>query len=143
MLNIDRKINIYLIIVTLELRSCIYANHFHMWVYLIVRSKSMVSLLLEVTRVSRPGAAVCLYLRKNRIYKICLKYSNSVCDLLIGKIHSQNLMIILLPSNPTLPTKRRSPISPNCMFSFLFMNIAHIYAKYRQKNKHLSDYCDS
>ena len=29
------------------------------------------------------------------------------------------------------------------MFSFLFMNIAHLYAKYRQKNKLLANYCDS
>ena len=36
-----------------------------------------------------------------------------------------------------------SPISPNCMFSFLFMNIAHLYAKYRHKTNFLADYCDS
>ena len=48
-----------------------------------------------------------------------------------------------LPSNATMPAKLSSPISPNCMFSFLFMNIAHLYAKYRQKNKLLADYCDS
>ena len=42
-----------------------------------------------------------------------------------------------------MPAKLSSPISPNCMFSFLFMNIAHLYAKYRQKNKLLADYCDS
>ena len=43
--------------------------------YIIVRSD----------RVSRPGGGVCLYLRKNLIYKINLTYSNSVCDLLIVK----------------------------------------------------------
>ena len=48
-----------------------------------------------------------------------------------------------LPSNTTMPAKLSSPISPNCIFSFLFMNIAHLYAKYRQKNKLLADYCDS
>ena len=48
-----------------------------------------------------------------------------------------------LPSNTNMPAKLSSPISPNCMFSFLFMNIAHLYAKYRQKNKLLADYCDS
>ena len=42
-----------------------------------------------------------------------------------------------------MPAKLSSPISPNCMFSFLFMNIAQSYAKYRQKNKLLADYCDS
>ena len=29
------------------------------------------------------------------------------------------------------------------MCSFLCMNIAHVYAKYRPKNKLLADYCDS
>ena len=33
-----------------------------------------------------------------------------------------------------MPAKLSSPITVNCMFSFLFMNIAH---------KHLADYCDS
>ena len=47
-----------------------------------------------------------------------------------------------LPSNTTMPAKLSSPISLNCMFSFLFMNIAHLYAKYRQKTKLLVDYCD-
>ena len=48
-----------------------------------------------------------------------------------------------LPSNPTLPVKLNSPISHNCMLSFLFMNIAHLYTKYKQKNILFGDYCDS
>ena len=48
-----------------------------------------------------------------------------------------------LPSNTTMPAKLSSPISPNCMFNFLFMNIAYLYTKYRQKNKRLADYGDS
>ena len=51
--------------------SFVYAKHFYMKVYLIVRFKSMVSLLLEVTEY--PDLEVeydCLYLRKNLIYKI-------------------------------------------------------------------------
>ena len=46
-------------------------------------------------------------------------------------------------TNPPLPSKLSSPISPNCIVNFLFMNISHLYAKYRQKNKSLADYCDS
>ena len=42
-------------------------------------------IIVRCDRVSRPGGEVCLYLRKHLIYKICLKYSNSVCDLLIVK----------------------------------------------------------
>ena len=65
----------------------------------------------------------------------------------VAKSHEQHVANAAwsedLPSNTTLPAKLSFPISPNCMFSFLFMNIAHLYAKYRQKNKLLADYCDS
>ena len=49
MLNIDKKNKLLADIVTLQLCSYVYAKHFYMKVYLIVRSKSLVSLLLEVT----------------------------------------------------------------------------------------------
>ena len=66
----------------------------------------------------------------------------------VAKSHEQHVANAAwsedLPSNTTMPAILSSPISPNCMFSFyLFMNIAHLYAKYRQKNKLLADYCDS
>ena len=65
----------------------------------------------------------------------------------VAKSHEQHVAKAAwsedLPSNTTMPAKLSSPISPNCMFSFLFMNIAHLYAKYRQKNKLLAHYCDS
>ena len=65
----------------------------------------------------------------------------------VAKSHEQHVANAAwsedLPSNTTLPAILSSPISPNCMVSFLFMNIAHLYAKYRQKNKLLADYCDS
>ena len=48
-----------------------------------------------------------------------------------------------LASNSTLPAILSSPISPSCIFSLLFMNIAHLYAKYIQKYKLLADLCDS
>ena len=41
--------------------------------------------------------------KKNIIYKICLKYSNSVCDLLIVKILSPDLIIILVYRPPSRP----------------------------------------
>ena len=43
------------------------------------------------------------YLRKNLIYKVCLKYSNSVCDLLIVKMLSPDLIIILVYRPPSSP----------------------------------------
>ena len=65
----------------------------------------------------------------------------------VAKSHEQHVANAAwledLPSNTTMPAKLSYPISPKCMYSFLFMNIAHLYAKYRQKNKLLADYCDS
>ena len=58
-------------------------------------------IIVRSDRVSRPGGGVCLYLRKNLIFKICLKYSNSVCDLLIVKILSTDLIIILVYRPPS------------------------------------------
>ena len=60
-------------------------------------------IIVRSDRVSRPGGGVCLYLRKNLIYKICLKYSNSICDLLIVKILSPDLIIILVYRPPSSP----------------------------------------
>ena len=60
-------------------------------------------IIVRIARVSRPGGGVCLYLRKNLIYKICLKYSNLVCDLLIVKIHSPDLISILVYRPPSSP----------------------------------------
>ena len=47
-------------------------------------------------KVTRPGGGVCMYLRNNLIHKICVNYSNAVCDLVIVIIHSPDLIIILL-----------------------------------------------
>ena len=60
-------------------------------------------IIVRCDRLSRPGAGVCLYLRKKLIYKICRKYSNSVCDLLIVKILSPDLIIILVYRHPSSP----------------------------------------
>ena len=60
-------------------------------------------IIIRSDTVSRPGGGVYLYLRKNLVYKICLKYSNSVCDLLIVKIHSPDLIIIPVYRPPSSP----------------------------------------
>ena len=62
----------------------------------ILDSEVQIPRFIIVRSVSRPGGGVCLYLRKNLIYKICLKYSTSVCDLFIVKILSPDLIIILV-----------------------------------------------
>ena len=44
-----------------------------------------------------------VFKKKSFIYKICLKYSNSVCDLLIVKILGPDLIIILVYRPPSSP----------------------------------------
>ena len=65
----------------------------------------------------------------------------------VAKSHEQHVANAAwsedLTSNTTMPAKLGFPIRPNCMFSFFFMNIAHLYAKYREKNNLFADYCDS
>ena len=41
--------------------------------------------------------------KNNFIYNICLKYYNTVCDLPIIKIHSPDLIIILVYRPPSSP----------------------------------------
>ena len=60
-------------------------------------------IIVRSNRVARPGGVVCLYLRKINIYKICLKYSNSVCAFLIVKTHSPDLIMILVYRHPSSP----------------------------------------
>ena len=102
MLNIDRKTNFWLIILTHQLCSCLCETFLHEG---ILDSEVQIPgfIIVRSDRVSRPRGGVCLYLRKKFIYKICLKYSNSVCDLLIVKILSQDLIIILAYRPPSSP----------------------------------------
>ena len=67
-----------LIIVTLQL--CLCETFLHEG---IIDSEVQISCFIinRNDRVYRHGGGVCMYLRNNLIYKICLKYSNSVCDL--------------------------------------------------------------
>ena len=65
----------------------------------------------------------------------------------VAKSHEQHVANATwsddLPSNTTLSVMLSYLISPNFMYSFLFMISAHLYAKHRQKSKLLADYCDS
>ena len=57
----------------------------------------------------------------------------------VAKSHEQHVANATwsedLPSNTTMPAKLSSPISLNCKFSFLFMNLAHLYAIHVYKQK--------
>ena len=51
-------------------------------------------------RSSRTGGGVCVYVSNSATYGICLAYSNSVCELLILRLHKSALIIILLYCPP-------------------------------------------
>ena len=44
----------------------------------------------------REGGGDCIYARNTKSFSVCLKYSNSICDLLIVKLHQPSLIIILM-----------------------------------------------
>ena len=48
---------------------------------------------------------VCVYVSNSTIYDICLTYSNSVCELLIVRIHNPALIIILMYRPPSCPAE--------------------------------------
>ena len=54
-------------------------------------------------RLLREGGGVCIYVRNTKSFSVCLKYSNSICDLLIVKLHQPSLIIILMYRPPTCP----------------------------------------
>ena len=62
--------------------------------------------------MSRAGGGVCLYVSNSTTYDICLAYSNSVCELLILRIHKPALIIILMyrPPPPSCPAEAFSDI---------------------------------
>ena len=45
----------------------------------------------------------CSYVRNTKSFSVCLKYYNSICDLLIVKLHQPSLIIILMYPPPTCP----------------------------------------
>ena len=44
---------------------------------------------------------MCVYVSNSTSYDICLAYSNSVCELLILRLHKPALIIILMYRPPT------------------------------------------
>ena len=54
-------------------------------------------------RLLREGGGVCIYVRNTKSFSVGLKYSNSICDLLIVKLHQPSLIIILMYRPPTCP----------------------------------------
>ena len=56
-------------------------------------------------RMSRARGGVCVYVSNSTTYEICLTYSNSVCELLIVRIHDPALIIILMYRPPSCPAE--------------------------------------
>ena len=54
---------------------------------------------------------VCIYLRNTISFKTCLKFSNSVCDLLIVSLQTPSLIIILVYGPPSCPVNDFEEIS--------------------------------
>ena len=59
--------------------------------------------IVRCDRLLREGGGVCIYARNIKSFSVCLKYSNSICDLLIVKLHQPSLIIILKYRPPTCP----------------------------------------
>ena len=52
-------------------------------------------------RYSRVGGGVCMYVRNTVNFKICLCFSNSVCELLILKLRNPSIIIIIIYRPPS------------------------------------------
>ena len=57
--------------------------------------------IIRCDRSSRTGGGVCVYVSNSTTYDTCLTYSNSVCELLIVRLHKPALIIILMYRPPT------------------------------------------
>ena len=55
--------------------------------------------------MARAGGGVCVYVSNSTTYDICLAFSNSVCELLIVRIHNPALIIILMYRPPSCPAE--------------------------------------
>ena len=58
--------------------------------------------IIRCDRMARAGGGVCVYVSNSTTYDICLAYSNSVCELLIVRIHNPALIIILMYHPPLM-----------------------------------------
>ena len=47
-------------------------------------------------RADRLGGGLCIYIKNSIVFKVCLSYSNSVCELLIVKLANPSLIVIAI-----------------------------------------------
>ena len=71
--------------------------------------------------MSRAGGGACVYVSNSTIYDICLTYANSVCELLIVRIHNPALIIILMYRPPSCPAEAFNDIKSRSQALILSM----------------------
>ena len=57
--------------------------------------------LIRCDRKVRAGGGVCVYLRHSVGFDACLNYSNSVCEVLVLRLHQPSLILVLLYRPPS------------------------------------------
>ena len=57
--------------------------------------------MTRCARLSMDGSGVCIYMNKIVNFTTCVNYSNSVCELLILKLHTPSLFFILMYRLPS------------------------------------------
>ena len=57
--------------------------------------------IVRCDRHLREGGGVCIYVRTTNPFNVCVKFSNSICDLLIINIHHPSLIMMYRP--PSCP----------------------------------------
>ena len=66
--------------------------------------------IIRCDRMSRAGGGVCVYVSNSTAYDIWLTYSNSVCELLMVRIHNPVHIIILMYRPPSCPAEEFNDI---------------------------------
>ena len=77
--------------------------------------------IIRCDRMSRAGGGVCVYVSNSTTYDICLTYSNSVCELLIVRIHNPALIVILMYRPPSCPAEAFNDITSRSQALILSM----------------------
>ena len=57
--------------------------------------------LIRFVRKVRAGGGVCVYLRHSVGFDTCLSYSNSMCEVLVLRLHQPSLILVLLYRPPS------------------------------------------
>ena len=99
------KIKNYLIYMIGQLCSYVYVKLFLHEGILDSEIKISGFSIIRCDRMSRAGGGVCVYVSNSTTYDICLRDSNSVCELLIVRIHNPALIVILMYSPPSCPVE--------------------------------------